>query len=68
MAYPEVGDWARRKDNPTYGWAKVLEILPPKAGLNTTTHRVAKVEWTVGKGDKFGFIKYFALRDLIREV
>lgn len=61
-----TGDYARHRTHPTYGWAKILAIIPPKTGENTHGYKIAKVEWTVGKNDRFGFIKHFALRDLVK--
>ncbi len=63
----KVGDHARHRDTPNYGWAKVLEIIPPKTGLNTSRCKVAKVEWSVGKNDNMGMIKYFKVSSLIVE-
>ena len=62
-----VGDHARHRSNPMYGWAKILAIIPGKTGVNTHGYKIAKVEWTVGKSDNLGLIKYFALRDLVKE-
>jgi len=62
----KVGDYARHSDHPNYGWAKVLEIIPPKTGVNKKTYKIARVEWTVYKNDTMGLIKYFKVRDLIR--
>ena len=59
-----VGEYYRHKDHPSYAWAKVIQILEPHRGINTSNCRVAKCEWTVDKDASFGFIKYFKLSNL----
>lgn len=59
-----IGEYYRHKEHPAYAWAKVLEILPPKTGENTSNNYIAKCEWVVSKSDPFGLIKYFKLSDL----
>ncbi len=48
----------------TYAWAKVVEILPPKTGKNTTRKYIAKCHWDIKKNPNFAIIKYFAVADL----
>lgn len=61
-----IGEYYRHKDTPNYAWAKVIEILPPRKGINTTSSTIAKCEWTVDKNDKFGLIKHFKVSSLIQ--
>ncbi|KKM76440.1 hypothetical protein LCGC14_1380010 [marine sediment metagenome] len=61
-----IGEYYRHHATPKYGWAKALEKIKPKTGVNTHTYTIVKCEWTVGKGGTFGLIKYFRLCDLIR--
>ena len=60
-----IGNYYRHRDTPTYAWAKVLSVLPPHKGLNAHGYLVAKCEWSLGKNDSLGLIKYFKLSDLI---
>jgi hypothetical protein len=62
-----VGDYVRHRTTPRYCWAKILEIIPPHKGKNVHGYKIARCEWTVGKGDAIGLIKYFRLSDLIRD-
>jgi hypothetical protein len=61
-----IGEYYRHKDTPKYAWAKVLEIIKPHTGINIHGYQIAKCEWSVGKNDTFGFIKYFKVSDLIK--
>ncbi len=61
-----IGDYYRHKDHPNYAWAKVLKVMPPKTGINTHGYFIVKCEWSVEKGDSFGFIKHFKLSDLVK--
>lgn len=58
-----IGEHYRLKGD-TYCWAKVLEIIPPKKGVNKTSKFIAKCEWARDKNSNFGMIKYFAISDL----
>ena len=58
-----IGNYYRHKDTPNYGWAKVLEIIKPHSGVHG--YLIAKCEWSLGKDDLSGMIKYFKLSDLI---
>jgi hypothetical protein len=62
-----VGESYRHKDHPNYCWAKVLKVLKPKEGENTTSKILVKCEWSQNKDDVFGFIKYFKPADLTKE-
>jgi len=61
----EIGKYYRHKDHPDYAYAKAIEVIPPKTGVNPHTHRIVKCEWTLSKGQDFGLIKYFRFTDLI---
>jgi GTP-binding protein EngB required for normal cell division len=63
-----IGESYRFKDHPNYGYAKVLEILKPKQGVNKNTYSVVKCEHTIRKDDTMGFIRYFDPRTLIKDV
>ncbi|HAR38603.1 MAG TPA: hypothetical protein DCS09_08570 [Porphyromonadaceae bacterium] len=63
-----VGESYRHKDTPSYAWARVVELLPPKRGDNPYNRIIVKCEWSVEKNDGFGLIKYFKPADLIAEV
>lgn len=60
-----IGESYRHKTTPDYGWAKVVTVLRPKEGDNTTTRIVVKCEWSIDKNGTFGLIKYFNPADLV---
>lgn len=60
-----LGQSYRHKDHPSYCWAKVVKVLPPKTLENTTNKILVKCEWSVDKDAIFGVIKYFSPRDLL---
>ena len=60
-----VGVYCRHKNTPTYGWARVLEIIKPHKGVNTHSYPIAKCEWGVDKNALVGLIKYFKVSDLL---
>ena len=62
----EIGESYRHKETPAYAWAKPLKILKPKEAENPHNRLVVKCEWTVGKNDRCGMIKYFKPNDLMR--
>lgn len=55
-----IGDYARIRSTPRYGWVKILgfEKIDGK--------QCAKTEHTVNKDDSCGFIRRFRLVDLLR--
>ena len=55
----KVGGIYRHIANTHYGYAKVIEILPRKTGINTTNYKLAKCEWCTNDKFIFGMIKYF---------
>ena len=57
----KLNDLCRRKDNPNYGYARILEI-----DYFGKTYKVAKCTWSISENDNFSLIKYFKLRDLIK--
>tara|TARA_R110000796_G_scaffold30122_15_gene80803 strand:+ start:8616 stop:8828 length:213 start_codon:yes stop_codon:yes gene_type:complete len=63
-----IGEFYRHVDNPTYGWAYVLEKLGPKEGVNTNTYSVVKCEWALDKSRTFGHIKYFKPSNLCEPI
>jgi hypothetical protein len=63
----KIGEYYRHIVDSNYGWAKALEILKPKQRENYNTYTVVRCEWTIHKGDSFGYIKYFRPCDLVRE-
>lgn len=63
-----IGHNYRHKTNPNYAWAKPLQILKPKEGINTNGYIVVKCEWSVDKNGSFGMIKYFKPYDLIKPI
>lgn len=62
-----IGEYYRHRDHPNYAYAKALEVINPKTGVNTHGYKIVKCEWTISKNDSFGFIKYFRPTDLIKE-
>jgi len=62
----KIGNMYRFKEHPTTGYAKVLEIIKPKIGVNTHTYTIVKCEHTMNKNDIMGFIRYFDPRKLIK--
>jgi len=62
-----LGEFYRLKWHPTYGYAKAVEILKPKQGINPHSYLIVKCEYILNKKETFGLIKYFRLSDLIRE-
>lgn len=63
----KIGKYYRHKNTPNYGWAKLIEIIPPRKGINTTNYIVGKCEWSVHKNDTLGLYRYFRLSDLLEE-
>ncbi len=61
----EAGKIYRHRGNPNYGYAKVLEIIPARTGVNKNTHKVVKVEWSQDSKFTFGLIKYFKKSDMV---
>lgn len=62
----KIGEFYRNKRAGNYGWAKVIDLVKPGKGENTTKRLLAKCEWTVDKTSNFGLIKYFSPDDLIK--
>ena len=62
-----IGNYYRHKESPRYAWAKAVEILNPKTGVNAHAYKIVKCEWTTDKNESFGLIKYFRPRDLIKD-
>jgi len=63
----QIGESYRLRSSPLYGWAKAIEKLKPKQGVNIHTYSVVKCEHTIYKNDKFGFIKYYRPCDMVKE-
>jgi hypothetical protein len=61
----EIGAVYRHRDTPNYGYAKALEIIPAKTGVNKNGHKVVKVIWATDDKFEFGLIKHFKQSDLI---
>jgi hypothetical protein len=61
-----IGEYYRHKDNPAVGWARALEVLPPKQKGNTQNYILVRCEWTMHKNDKFGLIKHFRISSLVK--
>ena len=65
----EIGETYRHKDSMDGWFARVIEILPPKTGINKNGYIVVKVEWTQQHQSKSGDVivgvyKYFRKSDL----
>jgi len=58
----------RLKSSPNYGYVKALAILKANENENTNNYVVVKCEHTVDCYDTFGFIRYFRLCDIIKDV
>ena len=75
-----IGETYRHIDHPNYAYAKALKIIRPMPefkkrmafGLTEEEKNVkcvcVKCEWTIGKNDSFGLIKYFRPCDLVEDV
>ena len=61
-----VGEFYRHKDNPTYCWAKVINILAPNTVENNLSKIIVKCEWSTDKDSVVGLIKYFKPSDLVK--
>ncbi len=59
-----IGEYYRHKDTLNYGWAKALEVIPPKTGVNVHNYYIVKCEWAPDKSSSFGVIKYFKASDI----
>ena len=54
-----IGKNYRIKTHPLYCYAKAVEVLRPKQGVNTNTYSVIKCHYSVDVDAKFALIKYF---------
>jgi hypothetical protein len=63
----EIGVFYRFKAHPGYSYAKAIEVLRPKQGVNTNRYKVVKCEHVISKKDTMGFIRYFRPSDLVKE-
>ena len=61
-----IGNYYRLEGS-TFAWAKVVAILPPHKDKNTHGYWIAECEWSQHKDATIGMIKYFKLRDLVKE-
>lgn len=61
-----IGEYYRHKDNASYCFAKPIKILKPKEDENIHNRIIVKCEWSIGKNECMGLIKYFKPSDLIR--
>jgi hypothetical protein len=62
-----IGTLYRFRTHPNYSYAKALEVIPAKTGVNTNSYKVVKCEHTVSRNDTFGFIRYFRPCDLVKD-
>ncbi len=60
----QIGESYRLHTSPTYGWAKAIEKLKPKQGVNVHTYSIVKCEHSVDKNSRFGFIRYYRPCDM----
>ena len=58
----QIGDECRHKADK--GFFTVVEIIPPKTGVNKTASKVAKVEKRINRNESFGFTKLVPIRFL----
>lgn len=63
----KIGTYYRLRDSAQYGYAKALEIIRPKTGVNVHTYAIIKCEHSVDKNPQFGFIRHFRPCDLIKD-
>lgn len=61
-----IGGIYRHRINPDVGYAKVIEIIPPKKGINKTARQIVKVQWCMDDRFIFGLVKYFNKSDLVK--
>lgn len=59
--------WAAIRNSPTYGYAKAIRVLSAKTGKNINTFKIVECEHSVGKNDKYGFIRLFRPCDMIKD-
>lgn len=61
-----IGEYYRHSDTPKYCWAKALEVIPPRTGVNTHGYFIVRCEWSESKKDVgLVLIKYFKASDLM---
>ncbi len=63
----KIGEYYRFREHPHYSYAKAIEVIPSKTGINTKTYKIVKCEHVVNKNDNMGFVRYFRPIDLIKE-
>lgn len=62
-----IGESYRHGTSPRYAYAKAVKIIWPKTGYeNPHSYTIVKCEWTVGKDEPIGLIKYFRPYDLVK--
>ena len=61
-----IDEYYRHKDHPNYCFARVIKVINPKEGENTTNKILVKCEYVQNKHDNFGLIKYFFPKDLVK--
>jgi hypothetical protein len=76
----KVGEFYRLKSSPTYGYVKVLAVIPPKKTVyyydsgkqyisenNDNGFYIVVTEHTVGKKDTMGFVRRFKLDQIMKD-
>ncbi|MCK4812341.1 MAG: hypothetical protein KAT14_00230 [Candidatus Marinimicrobia bacterium] len=61
----KIGEHYRFRAHPNYSYAKAIEVIPAKTGINTHSYKVVKCEHIINKNDTIGIIRYFRPVDLI---
>ena len=61
-----VGKKYHLKTAPAFPWIKVLEVIPPKTGLNTNNYIVVKCVHSSSGWSDVGIIRHFRPKDIIK--
>jgi len=64
----EIGYYYRFVDHPNYSWARAIEILKPKQGINTKNYSIIKCQHVIDFNDTMGFIRYFKASELEKDL
>ena len=60
----KINEIYRLRSQPNYCYAKPIELLKAKQGVNIHNYQVLKCEWSIDRDFKYPLIKYFRPCDL----
>ncbi len=63
----KIGEIYRLRTHSNYAFAKAVEVLKPKTGLNPHTYKIVKCHYSTHKDFSFCLIKYFRPCDLVKD-